>query len=333
MAYKNLVNQSCTDKAEYFCRMRDFICKRNGTYDYSTTGIGWTLHDSSYATDEDNPAINDWIVVYSAGESGDEDLYFYIKYVNGTIDIKGYLYWNNTTHAGVQIYNNTANIGAAESGAYTLYVYGDLDFLTVIETENAAYNQACPFGKLKNDAGDDTVATSAGSLSSGTDISITVDAVPSSWEVGRNVYIRDNSHTQLIEIKSLVGLVITADLTYSFTAGCKLQSSLNYWCNSSTTTFAGVSLVNRTTGTATIAATLTNVPVAALADPDEGNSEWVVFPLHCLSATGYYGSPPEIYYIGNGGLTDQMVFEDPDTGYQYRHILYYYGTYLVYREV
>ena len=67
MAYANLIKQPCNNVAEIFKHCRDFVCRRNGSYDYSTSGIGWSLVDSSYATDEHNPASGDWFVVYSAG--------------------------------------------------------------------------------------------------------------------------------------------------------------------------------------------------------------------------------------------------------------------------
>ena len=109
MAYANLVNQSCIGfTEEAFQRIRDFICKRNGTYDYSATGIGWTLHDSYYATDEDNCAIGDWFVVKSVGESGDEDLYFKIKWHEADhMSLQGMLYWNAITDTGVVNYPST----------------------------------------------------------------------------------------------------------------------------------------------------------------------------------------------------------------------------------
>ena len=50
MAYVNLVNRTISGIPEYFQIFRDFVCKLDGgTYDYSTTGIGWTLVDEYHA--------------------------------------------------------------------------------------------------------------------------------------------------------------------------------------------------------------------------------------------------------------------------------------------
>ena len=128
MAYANLVGIACIDKTEFFCRMRDFICKRNGTYDYSGTGIGWTLHDSSYATDEDNPADNDWYVIYSPGEGGKDDLYMKIVMTSANIYINGYQAWDATAHTGGNRYvTSTSNFAVGVSDTPTLYIYGNLD--------------------------------------------------------------------------------------------------------------------------------------------------------------------------------------------------------------
>jgi len=105
----NLIGLACADKAEAFKRIRDWICKRNGTYDYSVDGLGgWVLHDAVYATDEDTIANNDYFVIRSPGESGDEDLYFQFTYLANYIKIVGYLSWNNSAHTGEIAYNSNS---------------------------------------------------------------------------------------------------------------------------------------------------------------------------------------------------------------------------------
>ena len=335
MSYKNLVNQACANKIEYFCRMRDFICKRNGTYDYSTAGIGWTLHDSSYAVDEDNPAIGDWYVIKSVGENGNEDLYFKIEWVSTYVTMKGYLYWNNSTHAGVYNYNSTGNMYLVESGASTLYVYGDLDFINYWETTNlgGGYPMVAFGGKLANTPYDTTVATSSSSASAGSDVSITVDAVPSSWAVGKKIYLRDNADVEQVTIKTLASLTITADLTDSYAAGFKLQEEIGYTCNSSYSSMGNTVIVNRTTGAAPVGATaqLLN-SYSSYANPDDKYSERPLWPYHSLGADGYYGTLPNIYGIALTGLTAGDVLTDSD-GNTYRYFKYYSSLHLAMLEV
>jgi len=239
MAYKNLISIACVDKAEFFCRMRDYMCARNGTYDYSTVGIGWSIVDSSYAVDEDNPELNDWYVIYSIGESGDEDLFFYVKWLNDYIQVQGYQSWNTTTHTGVNYYYSaTQAIKYTEGVSSSLWIYGDLDVFTIVYDIGDTYYYLFTAGKALPiyDRQDETVATCSSSLTTGSDVSITVDAVPSSWAVGRDLFIRtthndDNTTVQVEKttIKTISGNTITVDLTYSYTAGSKLSNFLGYF--------------------------------------------------------------------------------------------------------
>ena len=132
MAYANLVSQFCINNSEVFKRVRDFLCKRNGSYDYSSTGIGWTLHDAVYAKDEDAVVFGDYFVAYSPGESGDEDLYVKITYASGFINCHVYLYWNASTHTGVTAAGTANNWTNTNSANAVLWVYGDLDSVILI---------------------------------------------------------------------------------------------------------------------------------------------------------------------------------------------------------
>jgi len=240
MAYRNIVAQACVDKEEAFQRIRDFICKRNGTYDYSTDGIGWTLFDSVYATDEDNCAINDYFVIYSPGESGGEDLYFRIKWTNSYMQIHGFLSWDPATHAGSAInYATGSNFYIAEADTPQLYVYGSLDALCIMNKRAVDDYSPVLFGrcgKPYEDMSAETV-TCASALTAGSDVSITVDSMPSNWAVGKEIYIRtthtDNMATTYIEkiiIKTLSSLTITADLVNPYAADSALTDHIGYIC-------------------------------------------------------------------------------------------------------
>ena len=250
MAYVNLVSQSAADKAEAFCRIRDFICKRNGTYDYSTTGIDWTLWDAVYAVDEDNPQLGDYFVIFSAGESGDEDLYFKFEWVSGYFKIRGYQSWDPSTHAGANVYNTSNNMTFAETltSSY-ISIYGNLDFVVSIQDDSGTYWHGVCFGKIEKPSEDfdETVATCSSTLTAGSDVSIALDSVPSSWKVGSEVIIRtihtDNMATvevEYITIKTIVGNTITADLTNNYTANSKLTDFLCYVCSGSTQTIVSL---------------------------------------------------------------------------------------------
>lgn len=267
MAYKSMTVAYCATKAEFFCRLRDFLCARNGTYDYSSDGISWTLFDSSYAVDEDNPASGDWFVVYSAGESGDEDLYYKFEWTTNYIKVTGYLAWNPSTHAGTTSYtygvsNNFQVYDAATS--FPFWIDGDLDFVVAqYKYSTNTYTFAALFGTLDVANGlpvTRTVATCSSALSAGSGVNITVDAVPAEWEVGMPVIIRtthtDNISTAKIEVTTITaisGNVVTCTLVNNYTANSKLSGALCYCCSYSTQGLSPITLL--IDGAGTIAAT------------------------------------------------------------------------------
>lgn len=330
-----MVNQTCATQAEFFVRLKDFICAQNGVYeDYSTTGIGWTLYDYSTKVGLDAPEVGSWFIIYSPGENGTEDMYYRVYWYSETyIRVQGYLYWNASTSSGSHIYNTVSNFLIYASSDQTLSVYGDLDFIHLWETTSSTYNRWAGFGKLANLMYDDTVATSASALSSGTDVSITVDSVPSSWAVDKKIYIRDNNDFEIITIKTLSGNVITADLDNSYTAGCKMQMDIGYFCNSSTSQFPGNMMVDRVTGTSMELTNWIKTPSTGYADPDQLNGKYAIFPIHQVTVNAYRGSLPNIFYSEDTGLSQGDVLTDPDTGYSYRYLRYYNAYDCMTREV
>ena len=317
MAYVNLVNQACAGGTmEVFQRLRDFVCKRNGTYNYSATGIGWTLHDSYYATDEDNCAIGDWFVVKSVGESGDEDIYFQVKwYAANYLNINGMLYWNAATDTAVHQYSSTtANVlYCGDAISIPLWIYGDLDQFLVGTKPSATYYQTT-VGLTEDLPYDTTVATCSGALSSGSDVSITVDAVPAEWAVGRNLFIRDTANIDKITIKTLVGLVITADLTNNFVAGSKLVADLSYMCAPSTAISATrYCLINHLGTKNQTLIPSHNSSLISSCDPDEMNDEPVGAPITLNGlASGFHGKLKNVCRIDANisGVSDENLYAD-----------------------
>lgn len=338
MAYANLINQTCSSGTqEVFQRMRDFLCKRDGTYDYSTTGVGWTLHDSYYAADENNCAIGDWFVVKSVGESGDEDLYFCIKWHEANhMNLTAALYWNAVTHVGVQVYGYIlADVFYADDdGTISLWIYSDLDSFKII-TKPATIYYGADAGRSVNLIYDDTVATCAGALNSGSDISITVDAVPSEWAVDRNLFIRDTADIEKITIKTLIGTTITADLTNSYLAGSKLVADLCYYCSSGNTMPGARYVLISHLGTMNQTLTPYYNTAMGYCDPDEMNAEPVGFPLVMgHTSLGVHGELKNVLRIDASipGVSSEDVFTDVD-GVNWRVFMCYNSAWFAFKEV
>jgi hypothetical protein len=249
MAYASITTITCANKADAVCHFRDFVCKRNGTYDYSTTGIGWTLIDASYAASEDAPATNDWFVIYSPGENGKEDMFIKCTLVSNYLNIVGYQSWNAATHSGA------ANFGTGNCWnlldsltSFPLNIYGSLNHIWGLFYVSATPTwQALGFGKADNIVPDidETIATSSSAISAGTDVVITLDTIPTGWIVGRDLVIRtthnDDTSTvkkEVTKIKNIDGNTITVDLTKSYTANSKISSIPCYYVQSAATIFS-----------------------------------------------------------------------------------------------
>ncbi len=251
MAYKNLLNVNVTSKKEVFSRWRDFICARNGTYDYSTTGIGWTLFDSSYAVDEDNPQLNDWCVFYSPGEGGDDDMYIRMSWASSYMNFHLFQAWDPTTHTGANQVNTSttlAQVSDTTSNSY-LWVYGNLDYILPIFDKDVTYSYPTIMGRaLPIYPGLTGVAgISASSLTAGSGVSVTLDAIPSHWFIGMDVYVRtthtnDNSTVKIEKstIITLSGNIITVDLVNSYTTGCKFSDHVGLFAQNSTISYSTV---------------------------------------------------------------------------------------------
>jgi len=330
MAYANLVAQSCSTHQEKFQRFRDYLCSRNGTYDYSGDGLGWTLHDSVYAVDEDNLTDGDYFVVYSAGESGDEDMYIKFWYETTTTWMRtcGYLYWDNSAHTGNLYYGTVTGYGMCTLGtaSYSISIYGDLDsFALINEYGTTVTTQMYCFGKTENPMYDDTVATAAGALTAGSDVSIALDAVPSTWNVGQGFMIRDTVDGEKAFIKTIDGNTITADLDNSYLAGSKSALDLIYLIPATSAPAVFYGPGSHDQGQAWGAANCYVSGGAVMSPvggcvPDTMNQEYLAsaITLHDTAPDGYFGTMRNVFITGANGKVHKDVLTAMD-GTEYRY--------------
>lgn len=329
----NLISQVCSGgTGEIFKRIRDFLCKRNGSYDYSTTGIGWTLHDSSYATVETAPAVNDWYVVKSNGEDGDRDLYYRIKWTSAAnLTVEGYLYWNNVTHTGVSLFSNAENIFGISSGTIILWIYGNLNyFLPITKVSSSYYGQYS--GLLNKTWGNTTVARTISAVVSGLNRTIPLDVLPTTdWDVGKKIFIRDNNHAELITITYRDNILkeIKANLTYSYNSGAKLCFILSNFLTGNTT-FGGGTTVDRlligkngtmANGSDRYAFTSAKPGFVSNIGPDPQNGSYAVFPVTLSCGTtgtyGYCGCMEGVRQIVSTNLVNEDVVSDGTNNWRY----------------
>lgn len=332
MSYANLISQICTDNADEFKRIRDFVCKRNGSYDYSTTGIGWTLHDAVYATDQDSVSFGDYFVAYSPGEDGDQDIYVKITYLSGYISVHAYLYWNNSTHSGVQAATTTNNFTATNSLTATLWVYGDLDCLVFVAKYGTVY-YAVSAGHFPDSQFATSVATSAYSVSSGSSVVISVDTVPTGFSVGRKIYIRDNAAVEICEITDISGTDITVDsLSNSYSAGCKLQGEVSTYCSCSINIFSNIYPVISHAGTSSLTHTLDGSSGVSSTTDDGLLGGSVLSSLYFSAASSFMGPVKNAFFVSSSGRTSEQT-ETDNNGITYRFFSCYSAKNMLVKEV
>jgi hypothetical protein len=228
MAYANLVAQSCSNPAEIFMRFRDFICKRNGTYNYSSTGVGWTLYDSYYAINESTISVDDYFVIYSAGEDGQRDMYFQIKFLSGYIVIIGMLYWNSSTNTAVGVFGSDNNqFGFTDSNI--VYVYADLDAFYVV-SRNIDYVMGWG-GWMPDSTIGQAITVASNAITAGSSVTVTFTAIPAGWYPGTYLFVRDQAHIESVQITDISGLDVTFQtFVNSYAAGSKFVLEHTVFC-------------------------------------------------------------------------------------------------------
>lgn len=331
MAYANLVSQFCTNNSEVFKRFRDFLCRRNGSYDYSLTGIGWTLHDAVYATDEDNVSFGDYFVAYSPGESGKEDIYVKVTYASGFINCHVYLHWNASTHIGVTAAGTANNWTNTNSLNATLWVYGDLD--SVVCIGKYAYYYGVIFGHCPGSQFATEVAISSGTVSSGSNVVVTVDAVPAGWAVGRKIFIRDQVNVEIVTIADITGTSITlSSVAVNYLAGCKLQGDVTYMHSGTNGLIASASLITSHSGSKSVSHTLEPyaLPSAVTADGLSGGA--ALIPIYFSTSTSLIGPVKNMQLRSNSGATAEQTDIDND-GNTYRWFNIFSNKYVSILEV
>ena len=316
--YRNLVGLQCANRAEVFKRLRDFVCSRNGISDYTATGLGWTYHDYSYAIDENTISINDWFVIYSPGESGNEDLYFRFTYILNYIKVEGFLYWSAPANVGVQQYSTANNFNILEADVPVLWIYGDLDFVVCISRQTAvsATFYHTMFGKGTNTKYSDEVVVSGSDITAGTNVVIDVGAVPSSWFVGMRLFLRDNARIDrtLTGIAAMTASTVTITVENNYQAGVKISADISYTCSGANLfSSARYAIIDHAGNkNANVGGwVITDSTLLSYANPEVLNSEHFVVPLYLGSAAaGVLGEAKNIYSRNSTGMTPLATYQD-----------------------
>lgn len=324
----NLIGQICAGGTEeVFQRLRDYLCSRNGTYDYSATGLGWTLLDSSYTVDENNCGINDWFIVYSPGEDGQRDVYHRIRWpVANYIMVDGYLHWNAITHTGTQRYYHHYNIVCDDDGIGTMWIYGNLNQYQVYMKWGTTY-YGFYGGLLTNLWYNNEMTTLTEAAPSGSDVVIRLSNLPTDdWEIGKKVYIYDANHIEMVQIKDRDNVLkeVTVDLISSYAIGAKMCCNMPHFIHGHFQHYMNASGHDRVIcdkrGLNVQGAITTNKTITVnYMSPDPQNGDYSVTPITINSSAsphGYHGCCENMWSIDNINLVSEDVLTDGVDNYR-----------------
>lgn len=212
MAYHS-TSGTATNTADLLVKLKDFL----------VTTCGWTLHDDGSAQAEP------YYVLKSVGESGNEDIY--IQIINDTanvdcISVKGYLYWNATTHVGVKVVFSSAAtmISTKDATQFLYWLYGDLDHVYVVTKIVATYYGHYS-GVIRRFWSSQT-AISQGAVTAGSNVVIQVDDA-SILTVNKRYIIKDNANIERVlvsarDTNATPNTITVATLVNGYAAGAKI---------------------------------------------------------------------------------------------------------------
>ncbi|MHB9038774.1 MAG: hypothetical protein ACYC64_19180 [Armatimonadota bacterium] len=305
MAYHSSY-QTASNTADLLTKLKDFLI----------TTCGWTLHDDGMAQ------AQPYFVAYSAGESGQEDIYLQFIDDSSTnlISVRGALYWDATSHASVKpVCSTSTGIVTADSAPFNCWLFANLDRVFVMTRIGAIYNPHYSGIVKRFWSGDVAVTQQAASMGSNVTIQVNDASV---LTPGKYYLIMDNANIARVQItatntSSNPNTVTIASLATNYSAGAKIGEDPQPVIigNSS---LASCLLLNRHDGytaQTSHSAYVRDFSSYQLSntDPDSRYSMVAMFPLFVTSElTGFNelrGELIEVYSIGQGAGASEDVID------------------------
>lgn len=203
--------QTASNTADLLAKLKDFL----------TNTCGWTLHDDGMTQ------AQPYFVVYSVGESGQEDIYLQFIDDSSTnmISIRGSLYWDATSHTAVKpVYSSNTGIVTADTAQFNCWVFANLDRVFIVTRIGAIYNPH--YSGLIKRFWSDQIAITQAVTGIGSDITVPVNDA-SILTTGRYYVIKDNANIARIQVTAVdiisnPNTVTIANLSTGYSAGAKI---------------------------------------------------------------------------------------------------------------
>jgi hypothetical protein len=188
---------------------------------FLTTVCGWTLWDDQMGQ------AQPYFVAFSAGESGQEDIY--LQFIDDAsadrIAVRGALYWDAATHTAIKpVYSASTTIVTSDAGSFTYWMFGSLDRVAI--TTRIGSNYYVHYSGLIKRFWSDKVAVTQQAALAGSDVVVPVNDA-SVLSPGKYYYIKDNANIARVRVSatdvvSNPNTITIASLATGYAAGAKI---------------------------------------------------------------------------------------------------------------
>ena len=284
---------------------------------FLTVDCGWTLWDDQMGQ------AQPYFVVYSAGESGKEDIY--LQFIDDAtlnkVSVKGALYWNPATHMAVKpvFVSDTTAFLTSDSVPFNYWFFVSLDRVFIVTRLGANY--FCHYSGIIKRFWSDEIATTQGDVNSGTNVVVSVNDA-SILTPGKYYIIKDNANIARVQvtamdIESTPNHATIATLATGYSAGAKLGEDPQPVIVGNSN-LPGCQFLNRYDGYASQSGHSGNVREfsgyqAGNTDPDCRYHMVAMFPIFVTcEPTGWEevrGELIDVYCIGSGAGASEDVID------------------------
>ena len=193
--------------------------------------MGWTLYDDQFSA-------SDYYIMKSTAE-GASEMPFYVQLMHGItankLTFRAYAWWDSSTHTGTCRLGTTDSeyyIGADDDSAFYIWVYGNLDLVSIISKVGTTYEASC-FGKVTRFWNVEGVLQS--NVTSGSNVVITLGSGEADAFIAGKTYQivgANGEGRQPVTVDSIdtgANTVTVASLSYDFDADSRIGQTPYPW--------------------------------------------------------------------------------------------------------
>lgn len=296
---------TASNTADMLIKLRSFL----------TTVCGWTLWDDGMGQ------AQPYFVVFSPGESGQEDIYlqFIDDAITDRVAVRSGLYWDAVSHALIKpVYSASTTFVTSDASPFNYWMFGNLDRLTIATRIGSSYY--VHYSGLLKRFWSPSIAIMQQAASAGSDVVAPVSDA-SALTPGKYYIIKDNANIARVRITAAdvvanPNTITIATLATGYAAGAKIgedpQPVVVGYANLGSCLFA-----NRYDGYNSQSGHVGNVRdfstyQTGVTDPDARYQMVAMFPVLVTSESSgvdeLRGELIDVYSIGPGaGVSEDVI--------------------------